>query len=71
MRDKSHMEHIERWANFVRENPTKWKAPHTEFINALFEKNEQFIQRLLKTPRGKEKLIELYKIKNTKGYSWI
>ncbi len=71
MRDKSHMEHVERWASFVRENPTKWKKPHTEFINALFEKNEQFIQKILKTPRGKEKLIELYQIKNKKGYSWI
>ena len=71
MRDHRHMEHVERWAAFVRENPTKWKKPHTEFINALFEKNQQFVERLLKTPRGKEKLIELYKIKNKEGYSWL
>lgn len=71
MRDQSHLEQIERWANFVRENPTKWKKIHTEFINTLFEKNTQFIEKILKTPRGKEKLVELYDINNKKGYSWL
>ncbi len=60
MRDKSHMQQVERWAHFVRENPAKWKKAHTEFINALFQKNEEVIQRLLKQPGGKEKLKELY-----------
>ena len=57
---KSHLEQIERWAQFVKSNPNKWKTIHTEFINALFDKHEQFRERLLKTPSGKEKLDKLY-----------
>jgi hypothetical protein len=57
---ESHLEQVERWAHFVRNNPTKWKKIHTEFINAIFDKHEQFIARLLKTPDGKEKLKKLY-----------
>jgi len=68
---QSHINQIERWANFVRNNPTTWKKAHTQFINALFQKNEEVIQRILKTPHGKEKIIELYNIKNIEGYSWL
>jgi hypothetical protein len=68
---KSHSEQVERWANFVKENPEKWRSEHNEFINALFENHYQFIERLLKTPHGKEKIIKLYNIKNKKGYSWL
>ncbi len=71
MRDKSHLEQVQKWAAFVRENPTAWKKIHTPFINAIFEKNREFVQRLLKTPHGKEKLIARYKIKNKEGYSWL
>lgn len=71
MRDQRHREQVERWATFVRENPRTWKAPHTEFINALFQKNQQVIEKLLQTPGGKEKLMALYGIKNKKGYSWL
>ena len=42
-----YMKDGERWANFVRENPTKWKKFHTEFINALFQKNEEVTRRIL------------------------
>jgi len=38
------------------------------FINALFQKNEEIIHRLLKTPEGKKKIIEIYPIKNVDGY---
>ena len=71
MREQSHMEQVERWANFVRENPTKWKVFHTEFINALFQKNGEVVRRLLQQPNGKEKLIELYDIKNVDGFDWL
>ena len=68
---KSHLEQVERWANFVKANPEKWREEHNEFINALFENHYQFVERLLKTPKGKEKMIQLYGIKNKKGYSWL
>ena len=55
------MEQVERWAHFVKNNPTKWKTIHTEFINALFDKHRQFIERIKKTPNGKEKLRQLFR----------
>lgn len=68
MRDKTHYEFIERWADFVRNNPNKWKAAHTEFINSQFEKSERFFKELIKTKDGKKKIIELFNIKNLNGY---
>ncbi|MBN1155985.1 hypothetical protein JXA85_00070 [Candidatus Woesearchaeota archaeon] len=46
---------IERWANFVRDS-SYWKEQHTAFINAQFEKANNFNRRLLKTAGGKKKL---------------
>lgn len=71
MREASHMEQVERWAKFIRANPTKWQKSHTEFINALFENHNQFRERLLKTPEGKKKMIALYNIKNVEGYDYL
>ncbi len=69
MNDRSsHQDQIERWAHFVRDHPTEWKKIHTEFINAIFQKHDEFIERLLKQPNGKQKIIELYNIKNLEGY---
>jgi len=68
---ESHIEQIDRWAMFVKDNPTRWKKVHTEFIDALFDKQNQFRERLLKTFKGKEKLAKLYNIKNKEGYSWL
>ncbi|MBI4453568.1 hypothetical protein HY636_02895 [Candidatus Woesearchaeota archaeon] len=64
----NHMQNLEKWAHFVRNNPTKWKKIHTQFINAQFEKAYAFIDKLLKQPNGREKIIKLYKIGNLKGY---
>ena len=54
------MQQVERWAHFVKDNPTKWRKIHTKFINAIFQEHEQFKERILKTPNGKEKLDLLY-----------
>ena len=62
------MEQVERWANFVKNNPDKWKKIHTHFINAQFEKHRAFIKRLLKEPDGFEKIVKLYDIKNVERY---
>lgn len=62
-RDPSHQEQIERWAKYVRENPHSWKKEHTKFINALFEKQQEFDKRLLQTPGGKEKLLKLRQLR--------
>lgn len=67
----SHRDQVERWALFVREHPLEWKKIHTEFIDALFQKQEEIIKRLLQQPNGKQKIIELYKIKNIEGYPFL
>jgi hypothetical protein len=59
---------VERWAIFVRDNPTKWKKIHTKFIDAQFEKQRAFVKRLLKTKDGKEKFFKLYDITNRDGF---
>ena len=61
-------EEIDRWIKYMKEHPDTWKNVHAEFINAQFEKQAQFMQRLLKQPGGREKLIALYGIKNVEGY---
>ena len=59
---------IDRWVKFMKDNPDKWKSVHSRFINAQFEKQQNFIRRLLKQPNGKKKVIDAYGIKNLKGY---
>lgn len=61
-------EEIDRWIKYMKENPCKWKTVHTEFINAQFDKSRKFIERLLKEPNGREKVINAYGIKNLNGY---
>lgn len=61
---KEHQEQVIRWANFVRNNPTEWKQPHTDFINALFQKHEEFKERLLQTPDGEAKWQRLIDARN-------
>lgn len=34
MRDKSHDEELVRWANYVRENPRKWKIKLKPFLDS-------------------------------------
>jgi len=58
-----HLEQIERWAYFVKNNPDKWKKAHSEFINAIFENHYEFNKKLLKSPNGKEKLQQLRRMR--------
>jgi len=67
---ESHLEQIERWANYVKTNP-KWRKEHDEFINSIFANHDRFLKNMLKTPEGKSKIVKLYNIKNKKGYSWL
>jgi len=60
MRDKSHSEFIERWAEHVKSVPReKWKAEQTIFINETYKKAFQFYERLSKTEKGREILKRL------------
>jgi hypothetical protein len=64
-RDISHEEQIVRWAKFVRDNPDKWKAKHKDFIDSQIILARRFYERLAKTPGGKEKILEILKLKSS------
>jgi len=67
----SHEEFIERWALFVKNNPSQWKKKHTEFIDAQIMMHQRFLARLKDTPDGRKKIIELYRINNLRGYEGL
>ena len=62
MRDKSHGEQIERWAEYVKTHKD-WKIKHTQFIDAQFEIAQRFYKELAKTPEGVEKIKKLRELK--------
>ena len=60
MRNKTHQEQIERWAEFVRNNPReKWKTVLSELINAQYEIASRFYKNLEKTEEGRKILERL------------
>ncbi|MBD3208963.1 hypothetical protein GF367_00910 [Candidatus Woesearchaeota archaeon] len=61
-------EEIDRWGAYRQSHPDTWKQAHKEFINAQFQKQEQFLRRLLKMPQGKKKAREVYDVHNPGGY---
>jgi hypothetical protein len=67
MRDKTHLQSVERWADYVKKNP-KWKKHHKEFIDAQFKKAYYIIKKIANSKNGGEKLKQIYNIKNEKGY---
>ena len=53
-RDKTHMEQVERWAEYVRRTPQKvWRKGFNEFIDAQFIIAEKFQERLGKSEEGR------------------
>lgn len=63
MRDPTHMEHVRRWAAYVKKYPKTWKKIHTGFINAQYGLALGFLQRLARTKEGKKKLEQLKALK--------
>jgi hypothetical protein len=60
IRDKTHMEFVDRWAEHVKSVPReRWKAEQTAFINSVFEKANAFYKRLEKTEKGRKILKRL------------
>jgi hypothetical protein len=61
VRDKSHLEQIERWGDYVKNN--NWKKEHTKFIDAQILIARRVYEKLSKTPEGREKIRLLKKLK--------
>lgn len=60
MRDRTHMEQVEKWAVFVREHPRKtWKAEQKGLIDSQIAMANRFYSKLEKTAGGKEKIRRL------------
>ena len=49
---------IRRWADYVRTHPD-WKKQHTDFVNAQYSKQAEFVKQLRNTENGIEKLRKL------------
>ena len=56
MRDKTHMEQVERWAEYVKNNPDKWKSKIKPFIDAQIIMSKRFYKKLAETKEGMEKI---------------
>ncbi len=55
MRDKSHIEQVERWAENVKNNPN-WKQQLKPFLDAQIIMARRFYNKLAQTPEGREKI---------------
>ncbi|MFA5992242.1 MAG: hypothetical protein WC796_00880 [Candidatus Pacearchaeota archaeon] len=54
-----HQEQIERWANYVRENPDKWKKELKPFIDAQIIMARRAYAKLAETEEGRKKIVLL------------
>lgn len=62
MRDATHSEQIERWAQFCKKNMKKAQQVLTPFINSQIEIANAFYKRLSKLPNGKEKIRKIKRL---------
>lgn len=67
MKDKTHIEFIENWAQYVYENKKSrlWKKQHKEFINSQINKSNKTLFRIAKI-KGIETIAKLRNITNIK-----
>lgn len=61
IRDKSHNEQIERWADYVKNN-SDWKIKLKPFLDAQLIIASRVYKKLAETKEGRKKIIELRKI---------
>lgn len=62
MRDKSHKEQVERWANYVKNN-LDWKIKIKDFLDSQIIISRRIYKQLNKTPEGREKILKLRALK--------
>ena len=64
--NSSRTEQIDRWAEYIRMNPEKWREQHTQFLDAQFEMANAALRRIAKSSGGREKIAQLKGITNSK-----
>ena len=62
MRDKTHIEQVERWAEYVRNN-ADWRKKLKPFLDSQIIISRRFYGKLAKTSAGRKKIKELRNIK--------
>ena len=62
MRDKTHDEQIERWAEYVRTHDD-WKIKLKPFLDSQIIMARRFFENLGKTEEGRERILELRGLK--------
>ncbi|PKM92102.1 MAG: hypothetical protein CVU81_02300 [Euryarchaeota archaeon HGW-Euryarchaeota-1] len=60
MRDATHKEFDERWAMFVKNNPTKWKKELNPVLDSQIIMANRFYARLAEKPGGAEKIKRIF-----------
>ena len=55
MRDKTHSEQVERWANYVKNNPD-WKKKLKPFLDSQIIISRRIYKKLAETEEGREKI---------------
>ncbi len=63
MREKTHLEQVERWAEHVRNNPESWKKELKPFLDSQIIIARRFYKNLAQTPEGREKIRILRNVK--------
>ncbi|MEK6914297.1 MAG: hypothetical protein AABW83_01475 [Nanoarchaeota archaeon] len=63
-RDKTHTEQIERWAEYIKKNPNKWKRKFKDFLDSQIIMSRRFYKKLAETENGKDKIKLLRRYKN-------
>ena len=56
MRNKTHNEQIERWAKYVKDNPSWWKEKLKPFLDAQIIMSRRFYSKLAETKEGRKKI---------------
>ena len=62
MRDKTHLEQVERWANYVKNNPKTWKQKLKPFLDSQIIISRRFYKKLAETEEGRKKIRILRRI---------
>jgi hypothetical protein len=62
MRDKTHSEQVERWANYVKNNPD-WKKKLKPFLDSQIIISRRIYKKLAETEEGRKKIKLLRNIK--------
>ncbi|MGV8152325.1 MAG: hypothetical protein ACP5OG_04535 [Candidatus Nanoarchaeia archaeon] len=64
MRDSTHIEQVERWGKYCKENPLEWKSKLKPFLDSQIIMSRRFYKSLAETKEGREKIRKLKNITN-------